>query len=821
MARRPKSKEEWGKTQRADIKDWPEKERIPESKARPFSKEIRDIAEIKEKAAKIHIPEKTPKISGIETLESKRISERFQVPGKTQKTDRTPISERIQISEDKQIPDYYQIPGKTKEARKIQFLEDKQVSDKIQIHAKTPRTGKIHSDYFQVPERSQKSMTIQIPEDKQIFERIRTPEKQPKTWKTKLPGFKRISKFFQKRREVQISEDKEISEEMSEEAPKAEAKQAAEDLSKYFHLSEYGLIPKTRITGFPKDRVRFEDELISIYRPLSDPPIMKYIKQQLKLREPFLDDFLTLPKGLIHPSKAASKTVNAGKNRDKSILPYDHSRIILRPDEISYSDYINASYLDNRKYIITQGSLKETIVDFWRMIWQQECTMIIMFPEYEEKGKIKNIQYWPNVKETVEYGLMKIKAISMDRNAIYEKRTFHIFKKELEKTEGWEINHFTFLKWPERGVPIDPEYILDFRNAVTNIFNKKLPIVVQSSNGVGRSGIYVCIDTLLSMDFKRKTFDPMVTIQGFRDDRAFIIENRSQLEFIYRALAEGIITERFTIKQSEIESQYEGLKKQNNVTRISNFEGQFQDLIRSIKPFTIEECRKSIQSSRDATTTLNILSEDTVFLDGYRMSNELILMKTPKHDMTEEFFDIIFQTQCPVIVAFTNSSQDTLVYLPSKVNSKIIIGKFIVELLTSLDLKDMYVHRVLKLSFKERKNAAELIINHFQAIIWPDKSYPSPDKIASFIAFLNSGQQDQKYQKIAVHGSDGMKKSGLFCVLYNLVNKMSNDTFINIVRLIRLQKKRSPHIVADYKSYQYCWEVANYYYKTFSLYSKY
>lgn len=42
----------------------------------------------------------------------------------------------------------------------------------------------------------------------------------------------------------------------------------------------------------PKDHVNFEDEVTSIYRPVVDPPIMKYIKKQLRLHEPFLDDFL-------------------------------------------------------------------------------------------------------------------------------------------------------------------------------------------------------------------------------------------------------------------------------------------------------------------------------------------------------------------------------------------------------------------------------------------------------------------------------------------------------------------------------------------------
>lgn len=69
------------------------------------------------------------------------------------------------------------------------------------------------------------------------------------------------------------------------------------------------------------------------------------------------------------------------------------------------SDYINANYIrwkvddsvgnetgndpSGKVYIATQGCLPSTIVDFWQMVWQENCRVIVMTTKETERLKNK------------------------------------------------------------------------------------------------------------------------------------------------------------------------------------------------------------------------------------------------------------------------------------------------------------------------------------------------------------------------------------------------------------------------------------------------
>lgn len=81
----------------------------------------------------------------------------------------------------------------------------------------------------------------------------------------------------------------------------------------------------------------------------------------------------------------ANLPVNRHKNRigPVQVLPYDNNRVILRNiTGGDGSDYINASLVDGYReryaYLVTQAVLENTVIDFWRMVWEHDCGIVVM-----------------------------------------------------------------------------------------------------------------------------------------------------------------------------------------------------------------------------------------------------------------------------------------------------------------------------------------------------------------------------------------------------------------------------------------------------------
>uniref|UniRef100_A0A3B3S736 protein-tyrosine-phosphatase n=1 Tax=Paramormyrops kingsleyae TaxID=1676925 RepID=A0A3B3S736_9TELE len=82
----------------------------------------------------------------------------------------------------------------------------------------------------------------------------------------------------------------------------------------------------------------------------------------------------------IYPTSVGEREENVKKNRYKDILPFDHSRVkLLLQTSNQDTDYINANFIkgvdEAEAYIATQGPLANTVVDFWRMIWEYNVSV--------------------------------------------------------------------------------------------------------------------------------------------------------------------------------------------------------------------------------------------------------------------------------------------------------------------------------------------------------------------------------------------------------------------------------------------------------------
>ncbi|XP_069132606.1 tyrosine-protein phosphatase 10D-like isoform X1 [Argopecten irradians] len=242
-----------------------------------------------------------------------------------------------------------------------------------------------------------------------------------------------------------------------------------------------------------------------------------------------------------HPTRSAEEQAVRIKNRYTNILAYDHSRVKLLPlDEEEGSDYINANYIpghnSKREYIATQGPLVCTKDDFWRMIWEQNVSVIVMLTQLVERGRRKCDQYWPEeVSEPVFFGDLIVRIDSESTLPDYVIRVISMQLGDIER----RVKHLLYLAWPDMGTPTTSNSMLKFVESCRKHKNPALrgPIVVHCSAGVGRTGTYIAVDHLIQrLNAGKQEVDIFNMVLGMRNERPNMVQTEDQYIFIHECI---------------------------------------------------------------------------------------------------------------------------------------------------------------------------------------------------------------------------------------------------------------------------------------------
>ncbi|XP_051010008.1 receptor-type tyrosine-protein phosphatase-like N [Acomys russatus] len=276
--------------------------------------------------------------------------------------------------------------------------------------------------------------------------------------------------------------------------------------------------------------------------------ILAYMEDHLRNRDRLAKEWQALCAYQAEPNTCATAQDegNIKKNRHPDYLPYDHARIKLKAESSpSRSDYINASPIiehDPRMpaYIATQGPLPHTIADFWQMVWESGCTVIVMLTPLVEDGVKQCDRYWPDEGSSL-YHVYEVNLVSEHIWCEdFLVRSFYL--KNVQTQETRTLTQFHFLSWPAEGTPASTRPLLDFRRKVNKCYRgRSCPIIVHCSDGAGRTGTYILIDMVLNRMAKGvKEIDIAATLEHVRDQRPGLVRSKEQFEFALTAVAEEV-----------------------------------------------------------------------------------------------------------------------------------------------------------------------------------------------------------------------------------------------------------------------------------------
>ncbi|CAF0915091.1 unnamed protein product [Didymodactylos carnosus] len=396
------------------------------------------------------------------------------------------------------------------------------------------------------------------------------------------------------------------------------------------------------------------------------------------------EDICETSKGYTFTADVSQLDYNKIKNRYTNILTYDHSRVKLSSDDKDdRNSYINANYVDghhrSNAYIATQGPTSHTINDFWRMIFEKDVSVIVMITNIKERGRVKCDMYWP-VEGTEVYGTIQVTLLTTITLAYYVKRIFAIRCKANRKRVTYErlVYHFHYTNWPDHGVPVFVLPALSFIRKSSQANPDDAPIVVHCSAGVGRTGTYIVIDTMLKKLKEQRSINIPSFLKQIRQQRNFLVQTEEQFIFIYDVLVEAINEFNFSsnglndIELNEYNFDYsiQMLDYFDNDSNLTRLDKQFNCIINTkIKDYYLSAGQAETNLLKNRTQAIlpinptrviltkkaNVLNGaeyiNATFLHGCYRPDEYIVTQHPLINTLTDFWQMIWDTNCSLIVS--------------------------------------------------------------------------------------------------------------------------------------------------------------------------
>ncbi|XP_058796277.1 receptor-type tyrosine-protein phosphatase S-like isoform X2 [Phymastichus coffea] len=530
-------------------------------------------------------------------------------------------------------------------------------------------------------------------------------------------------------------------------------------------------------------------------------------------------EYSTIQRGAIKACTYGSQSETKPKNRYANLFPYDESRVVLEklPND-PYSDYINANFIKGygereKAYIATQGPKQHTVIDFWRMIWQEKVQIVCMMANLMENGKTKCEQYWPAaVEKKVLYGTVLVQFTSEEIHLDYTYRTFKVTCEEETRT----VEHLHYTSWPDHGVPSNPGSIVAFLKEIHRLSPVPRkpddpPIVVHCSAGVGRTGTLIVLDKCLCRAFSEQLIDIHGDVLSVREQRMNMVDNIEQYLLVHLVLVEYFNSKNTCFRCDEILPEKIAKAKHNASTQYQRIldTSWWNEVLGS--PLVPEKSLSNINRAKHRFPE----SADSDYIAatnvrGIFKSSNYITTQLPLPSTSADFWRMLSEHNVELVLVLQKPDLNDSSYcelIPESQgfgNTKYL--KVILQIGDTTSTECYTTEEVLLIDSSEHpiKDQTVKIITYKN---WSEISLPPPSDIVKLCQLLEKHSKKQKCP-IVIVCRDGVTACGLWLASSFLLDRMKIDKECDVSQSVRAIRRYRKNFLDKPKYLAYLYDIA-------------
>ncbi|TMS34449.1 hypothetical protein L596_002041 [Steinernema carpocapsae] len=395
------------------------------------------------------------------------------------------------------------------------------------------------------------------------------------------------------------------------------------------------------------------------------------------------------------------------------------------------------------------------------------------------------------------------------------------------------IVQYHYTSWNDYQAPESTNGLLRFINKLRKLdeYNNN-PIVIHCSAGVGRTGTFIAIDSVLDqcaeetkvdiygfVSEMRRARNLMVRLkQPYRERQPSTTSSGTQsVSAMASAMLKnskfpriGSICEKET-KISGLEVEFNKLEKTLDMTLPSSFAAKDENILRNRFDY-------AVPFDRNRVVLRPLLGDSNTYINASNVKGYFypyILAQDPMNASTcYDFWRMISDQDCTTLVMLSNEEDfaHSEKYWPEETQKPMCFGpdRDVTVVCIREEVHPTFVLRILHYKFREEKSSGEWHeVAQYASRCWPTglAAPASSQALLDLIGRVLERQSNHpRTTPIILHCRDGSAENGVYCCVSLLLERLKAENRVDVFQTVKGLQAQRPRLFTRLEQYIFCYQ---------------